>query len=89
MVDAVEFVGERRESVDRRWATLRRCPPPVHTPRRVRAAPKDSVAVGKPVTRLDTSAAQSVDTVKALGQCQSMLPTLCLHVLLAPCLHNA
>ena len=34
------IVGERRESVGRRWATRQRCPRAVHTARRARAGPR-------------------------------------------------
>ena len=42
VVGPVEFVGERRESVGRRWATRWRRPRAVHTSRRARAGAKDS-----------------------------------------------
>ena len=40
VVGPVEAVGERRESVGRRWATRERCPRAVHTARRARAGPR-------------------------------------------------
>ena len=69
-------VGERRESVGRRWATRQRCPRAVHTARRARAGPKDSSTSAQdspastpPLTAPGTQCADSAPPSRCAPSC--------------------